>query len=65
MATFSSFADLKDLRQSLRQQEAEQAQAKADAIIVDDEQAKTNPLKQKAARFYQSSFRARKGARTT
>ena len=51
MATFSSFADLKDLRQSLRQKEAEQAQAKADAIIVDDEQAKTNPLKQKAARL--------------
>lgn len=49
MATFSSFADLKELRHSLQQQEADLDQAKADAIIVNDEQAKTNKIKQKAA----------------
>ena len=51
MATFSSFADLKDLQKQLRQKEADQAQAKADAIIVRPEQEQHNPLKQKAARL--------------
>ncbi|MBU3845073.1 MAG: DUF3418 domain-containing protein [Candidatus Anaerobiospirillum pullicola] len=51
MATFSSFADLKDLQKQLRQKEADQAQAKADAIIVSPEKEQHNPLKQKAARL--------------
>lgn len=51
MATFSSFADLKDLRQVLREKEADEAQAKADAIVLDEEKAKTNPLKQQAERL--------------
>lgn len=62
MATFSSFADLKDLRHSLRQQEADLAQAKADAIVVSEEQAKTNPLKQKAARTAAFSTQAQTSA---
>lgn len=49
--SFSSFADLKDLQARLRRQEADQAQAKADAIVVKEGAEHTNPLKQKAARL--------------
>ena len=46
--SFKSFGDLKELQQRLREQEAAQAQAKADAIIVSPEQERHNPLKQEA-----------------
>ena len=49
--SFSSFADLKDLQVRLRQQEADQAQAKADAIVVKEGNEHLNPIKQKAAQL--------------
>lgn len=58
--SFSSFADLKDLQIRLRQQEADQAQAKADAIVVKEGSEHLNPLKQKAAQVKQYSSQAPK-----
>lgn len=50
-SSFSSFADLKDLQVRLRKQEADQAQAKADAIVVKEGSEHLNPLKQQAAKL--------------
>lgn len=49
-SSFSSFADLKDLQNQLRRQEAAQAQARANAIEVKAGTEHLNPLKQQAAR---------------
>lgn len=56
--SFSSFADLQNLRVQLRQKEADEAQRKADAIEVDKSREHLNPLKQKAARLAQWSSSA-------
>ena len=56
--SFSSFADLKDLQVRLRQQEADQAQAKADAIVVKEGNEHLNPIKQKAAQLAKFSSQA-------
>lgn len=58
--SFSSFADLQNLRVQLRQKEADEAQRKADAIEVDKSREHLNPLKQKAARLAQWSSSAQK-----
>lgn len=52
--SFSSFADLKNLQQQLREKEAQEAQQKAEAIIVSQEQEQSNPLKQKAKTLLQN-----------
>lgn len=46
--SFSSFADLKEFHSKLRQQEAQMAQAKADAIEVKAGTEHLNPIKRKA-----------------
>lgn len=56
--SFSSFADLKDLQARLRQQEADIAAAKADAIVVKEGSEHLNPLKQKAARLEKFTSKA-------
>lgn len=46
--SFSSFADLKEFKSKLRHQEAQEAQAKADAIEVKAGSEHLNPIKRKA-----------------